>query len=89
MRLAAVALVAVLAGCSGEKPAETTGTPSPSLAYPMTTCVVSGEPLGGMGPPVNITHEGLEVRFCCQKCVAEFNKDPKKYMAIIEAARKK
>ena len=58
-------------------------------AYPLDTCVVSGEKLGGMGPPVVITHEGTEVRFCCKDCVEKFNKEPAKYLAKLKEAEKK
>lgn len=49
-------------------------------AYPLTTCVVSGEKLGEMGPPVVINYQGTEVRFCCNGCVKKFNADPAKYL---------
>ena len=49
--------------------------------YPLTTCVVSGEKLGEMGPPVVINHEGTEVRFCCNGCVKKFNADPAQFLA--------
>ena len=49
--------------------------------YPLTTCVVSGEKLGEMGPPIIINHEGAEVRFCCSGCTKKFNADPAKYLA--------
>jgi hypothetical protein len=58
-------------------------------AYPLTTCVVSGEKLGGMGDPYVFTYEGTEVRLCCINCKKEFDKDPKACIAKIEAARKK
>ena len=50
-------------------------------AYPLTTCVVSGEKLGEMGPPVVINYKGTEVRFCCNGCVKKFHADPAKYLA--------
>jgi len=53
----------------------------PHAAYPLTTCVVSGEKLGEMGPPVVINHGGTEVQFCCNGCVKKFNADPAKYLA--------
>ncbi len=60
-------------------------------AYPLTTCVVSGEPLGEMGEPYDYTHkeEGKPdrlVRFCCKKCVKDFRKDPETYLHKIDAA---
>ena len=56
--------------------------------YPLKTCVVSGEQLGGdMGKPVVINHKGTEVRFCCKDCVKKFNADPGKYLAKLKAAQ--
>jgi hypothetical protein len=65
-------------------------------AYPLDTCVVSGEKLadGEMGPPIDYVHkvEGqLDrlVRFCCKDCARDFRKDPAKYLALIDAAAAK
>jgi YHS domain-containing protein len=57
-------------------------------AYPLDTCVVSGEKLGTMGEPFVFMHEGQEVRLCCPKCRKEFDSDPAKYLAKIEEAKK-
>jgi len=54
--------------------------------YPLDTCVVSGEKLGGMGEPVDHVYENRLVRLCCAGCVATFDKDPGKYLAKIDAA---
>ena len=56
-------------------------------AYPLKTCVVSGEKLNEMGKPVVINHKGTEVRFCCKDCVNKFNADPAKYLAKLKAAQ--
>ena len=48
--------------------------------YTLTTCVVSGEKLGEMGEPYVSTHQGTEVKLCCEQCKAKFDKDPAKYM---------
>jgi hypothetical protein len=59
--------------------------------YPLTTCVVSGEKIGGdpsMEPYV-FTHEGREIKLCCKSCLKDFNKDSAKYVKKIEAAEKK
>lgn len=56
--------------------------------YPLTTCVVSGDKLGGMGGPVIIHYHGTEVRLCCHECVATFNENPAKYLAKLKAAQK-
>jgi YHS domain-containing protein len=60
-------------------------------AYPLTTCVVSGESLDDMGGPVKYTYkeEGKpdrEIQFCCKMCVGKFKKDPAKYLAKLDAA---
>ncbi len=49
-------------------------------AYPLTTCVVSGEALNDMGKPDRL------VMFCCKSCIGKFNKDPAKYLAKLDAA---
>lgn len=60
-------------------------------AYPLTTCVVSGETLGEMGKPIDYIYkeEGKPdrlVKFCCKMCVGKFKKDPAKYLALLDAA---
>ena len=44
-------------------------------------CPVTDEPLGSMGKPYKITHEGTDVFFCCEMCKDSFADDPGKYMA--------
>ena len=69
-----------------ESNATETETMASTEAYPLDVCVVSGEKLGSMGEPHVITHEGTEVKFCCDNCVPKFKEDPAKYIAKIEAA---
>lgn len=70
-------------GKAGPSAADTTdGDP-----YPLTTCVVSGEELGGMGDPVAYDHNGTMVKFCCKNCIPKFEKDPEKYLAILNQAK--
>ncbi|HXC98893.1 MAG TPA: hypothetical protein VN048_06095 [Verrucomicrobiae bacterium] len=88
--LTSIFLLGALAGHAGDsKPAKDT--------YPLTTCVVSGEKLGGdMGAPVIFIYKdpkikndpGREVRFCCPDCVKDFKKDPAKYLKKIDDAAK-
>lgn len=94
--LSIVFAVALAAGCAdGAKPAAPASTPAPDAAktapagaYPLTTCVISGDKLGGMGPAVVRTYDGTEVQFCCDSCIPEFEKDQAKYLAIVRAAKK-
>jgi len=53
---------------------------SKAKAYPLSTCLVSGEELGSMGEPTSIVHEGQEIKFCCEGCEGKFRKDPAKFL---------
>ncbi len=53
-------------------------------AYPLSFCVVTGDPLDAMGAPVSIVHEGRHVQFCCDSCKTEFAKDPSKWLKKID-----
>jgi YHS domain-containing protein len=55
-------------------------------SYPLETCPVSGEKLGGMGDPIDYVYGTRLVRFCCKGCVKSFQKDPATTMAKIDAA---
>ena len=57
--------------------------------YPLDTCVVSGEKLGGMGKEYVFTYQGQEVKLCCKSCLKKFNADPAKYMKKIHEAQAK
>lgn len=45
-------------------------------------CPVSGKELGEKSPFVD--YEGRRVYFCCDKCPAEFAKDPQKYLSKLD-----
>ncbi|MSU46487.1 MAG: hypothetical protein EXS42_05045 [Lacunisphaera sp.] len=58
--------------------------------YPLKTCVVSNEELGGMGGASDRIYRQAGqpdrlVRFCCESCLDDFNKDPVKYLKLIDA----
>lgn len=57
--------------------------------YPLDTCVVSGEEIGGMGEGYTFVYEGREIQLCCKGCKKDFDKDPKKYIAKVDTAAKK
>ncbi|MCC7169799.1 MAG: hypothetical protein IT459_05070, partial [Planctomycetes bacterium] len=49
--------------------------------YPLETCLVSGEKLGGeMGDPIDYIYGNRLVRFCCKGCIGKFGKDSKKFL---------
>lgn len=57
--------------------------------YPLATCVVSGGKLGEMGDAVKYDYKGREIRFCCQGCIKTFEKDPAKYLKLLDDAAAK
>ncbi len=61
----------------------------PPKPYPLETCVVSGEKIGGMGEGYTFVYEGREIQMCCPDCKKDFDKDPKKFVAKVDAAAKK
>lgn len=58
-------------------------------AYPLKTCVVSGEKLGEMGSPYVLTNSNREIKLCCKSCLKKFNKDEAGYVKKLEAAEAK
>jgi YHS domain-containing protein len=57
--------------------------------YKLTTCVVSGEKLGGeMGDPIDRVFGNRLVRFCCKSCLKDFGQDPLKYLAMLDGTAK-
>ncbi len=75
--LAGLVSVLTLASCGGDESAST----APADNYPLSVCVVSGKPLGSMGEPFVIEHEGTTVKFCCDGCLPKFNTSPDTYVA--------
>ena len=69
----------LLSGCGG-------GTARDGvIPYPLTTCIVTDNALGSMGDEQRIVHDGREIKFCCEPCVAKFQADPAKYLAKLPA----
>ena len=88
--LAGLLPLAALVAATAEKSA---ASAEAKAAYPMTTCVVSGDKLepNSMGGPVDYTYKvqgkpDRLVRFCCKDCVKDFEKDPAKYLKQIDEA---
>ena len=57
--------------------------------YTLKTCIISGDKLGEMGDPFVYAYKGREIKFCCKGCLKDFNKDPKKYLKMIDEAEAK
>lgn len=64
-------------------------------SYPMETCVVSGDDLGGGDmEPFDYIHKqdgkaDRLVRFCCKDCLRDFKGDPEHYLGMLDKAAKK
>lgn len=57
--------------------------------YALKTCPVSKEAFGGdMGEPVDLVIAGRLVRLCCKACKKDVEKDPAKFVAIVDAAQR-
>jgi hypothetical protein len=53
-------------------------------AYPLKTCVVSGNELGSMGKPITKVYQNQEIKLCCKPCIKKFDANPVKYMAKLK-----
>jgi hypothetical protein len=73
------ALSVTLGATAADKPAEK------AKPYPLKTCIVSDEPLGGdHGEPYVFVHKGQEIKLCCKPCQKDFNKSPETYLKKLE-----
>jgi hypothetical protein len=83
------------AGCNKKFDADTAGylakideaiVEQQKAAYPLTTCVVSGQELGSMGEPISKVSGNQLVQLCCAGCVKKVDADPATYLSKIDAA---
>lgn len=81
-------LATPIVGLAADHDHKTEGKPG-KKAYPLKTCVVSGEKLGSMGDPYVHQYKGQEVQFCCKGCLTDFNKEPAKYIKKLDEAKSK
>jgi YHS domain-containing protein len=89
--LLATPLLLLVAACAGSAPTSDAPTSNSAavIAYPLDVCVVTGNKLGSMGDPITKVYNGREVKFCCKPCVEEFEAEPAKYLAQLDATIKK
>lgn len=57
--------------------------------YVLKVCPVSDEKLGGEMKPYVFAHEGRQIKLCCKDCLADFKKEPAKFIKKIETAEAK
>jgi len=75
--------------CSAMPPMADTGkSDAKAKAYPLDTCIVSGEKLDA-DPDMksySFTHEGQEIKLCCKSCKKKFDKSPETYLKKLKDA---
>lgn len=54
--------------------------------YPLSTCVISGEPLTVHGKPIVLVEADREVKLCCKMCVSDFKKTTAESLAKLDQA---
>jgi len=55
--------------------------------YPLDTCMVTGEELGGeMGVPIDFVHKNRLIRFCCRGCLRDFRQNSNAFIEKLDAA---
>ena len=73
-------------GCESGPSDSETGN-SEEAFYPIDFCIVTGndfdEEGSGMIPYTHV-HDGITIKFCCKPCLPKFNKDPEKYLVILD-----
>lgn len=57
-------------------------------AYPLETCLVSGEKLGEMGEPYVFVHKDQQIKLCCKGCLKKFEKETAVYLKKLAEAAK-
>tara|TARA_Y100000588_G_scaffold125746_1_gene137776 strand:- start:35 stop:403 length:369 start_codon:yes stop_codon:yes gene_type:complete len=67
------------------KPEETSSSDD---NYPLKTCLVTDEELTSMGKPYVKVWNGTTIKLCCEGCMEDFEKEPKKFLAKLESAKK-
>lgn len=72
-------------GHDHEKPEKTS---SSNEGYPLKTCLVTDEELTSMGKPFVKVWNGTTIKLCCEGCMEDFEKEPKKFLAKLENANK-
>lgn len=86
LAVAFMATAVLLIGCTSTEPpaAAPSRTIETGKVVAQTTCPVMGGPID---KSILVEHEGRKVHFCCQMCVATFQKDPGKYLDKLDAQK--
>ena len=86
--LLATGALASFVGCkSGHDHSEHSHGSAAAKAYPLNTCIVTDEKLGGHGDAFVFVHDGQEIKLCCEDCRKDFDKEPAKYLKKLSASK--
>jgi hypothetical protein len=90
MPIAVCSLLLVgLTASAAEAPGQAAKSEPEVNPYPLKTCLVSGEKLGGdMGDPYVFKYKGQEIKLCCKGCLKDFEKEPSKFVKKLEPQAK-
>ena len=87
LALLAGATTLMFVGCAGDGHDHSSHSHSAAAKpYPLNKCLVSDEAFEH-GKPYVFVHDGQEIKLCCKDCLADFQKDPAKYLAKLDAAK--
>jgi hypothetical protein len=78
--LLTLSLLAASVACQGA------GQAGDARPYPLDICIVTSNELGSMGDPYVFVHDGQEIKLCCKPCLAEFEENPAKFLALLKDA---
>ena len=92
-----LATICVLAGCKKkEQPPSLPKTSMEAMTHDVNqaqlasivqkNCPITGQPID---PNVFIEYKGKKVYFCCSACIADFNKNPEKFISKLPQFSKK
>lgn len=75
-------------GCAGEGHDHSGHSHGASAAkpYPLKTCLVTDEAFEH-GKPYTFVHQDQEIKLCCKDCLADFEKEPTKYISKLNASK--
>lgn len=69
---------------AADESTETSELPADVRPYPLSVCLVSGEPLGDS--PISVVYGKQEVKFCCADCKPDFMDDPQAYLSKLASS---
>ena len=82
LAVSAGAIAILFTGCAGgghDHSSHSHGSAA-AKAYPLNKCLVTDEGFDH-GKPYAFVHMGQEIKLCCEDCLADFKKEPSKYLS--------